>query len=1017
MAPPQMLEREPRSSSPFAPPATKNERSGKGRIRDRLREWQAENPVRGVDLMPGIFDRVKPGIVPNHLTRQELAPPILDEASFSPDEELTSLPNVDNDLPCDLDATRLYFRRGDLVELSTMGLDREPELAIFIRDFANESQFYTARGRWVHLQNKSIPFVVRGFLPPSLLDPILPYLPGAEVPKDLENNMTLFDFSVPRELGGPIINRVLEFWRASEHTYRQHSTMVDNAHQMLAHDTEYRYATLTDIATQILPASTHRPCGDAELYAIHRALAQEDSGFEMDRQFHRLTSLFEIRPKSHLHLVHHVRKWVREYQEALIVCNQTQGGEEVALRVTVPRGNPLPQFLDKARALIAQSRRARAVTHLGALGPWESGTDAEAAAVKPAGNTITSYSSGVLFSGAQTTIIRFFEAWAGHRAFSNAATINAIGPMILRWVGKYDTHNLDHATGFILLQELGVYQPWQNRTALDRRLSLPGHIPPSESSEETRQMNASLLRRPELVDPRWQDTMLHLRKDWGTLPVYCIDNADAEEIDDGISVEPVPGDASSHWIHVHVANPSAFLSPHHELARTAQLLTETVYFPDQVYPMLPKECARHFSLAPDRPALTFSARVDNRGEIRATRITPSIVRHVTSLTPEDLRRVLEPETTMSEQVVTVGTNASAEPRPRAVAADLSRSQIEDLKTLTRLAQQRLCLRAEKGGVFIKRPERQIKVLGPRFPFPRMPSNRRSHFFSGDPVIQLRATPFDPTVLPSLGSEVTVQECMVLACEVAARWCHERAIPIPYRGTVTALDLGRPSGRVQEAAQPPRNHAGFSPLIEGTEYLRSLGRSIVSLTALPHCTMGLDLYTKATSPLRRFGDLLVHWQIEAALRHEAATGRPWSGEQDEEHLALTRPQLEKLMPRFEARTALIARAKRATDRFWATQLLMRAWQFHELPVLPPLECYIHQMGGKSERINGIILAMGLEVQVRSSPHVMAAGVQLGDVHEVTLVEVNCYTRSICVEPVRLLRRADGPAGSGLPRRQL
>lgn len=45
----------------------------------------------------------------------------------------------------------------------------------------------------------------------------------------------------------------------------------------------------------------------------------------------------------------------------------------------------------------------------------------------------------------------------------------------------------------------------------------------------------------------------------------------------------------------------------------------------------------------------------------------------------------------------------------------------------------------------------------------------------------------------------------------------------------------------------------------------LGPSLFSTVASPHTSLGLLAYSQATSPIRRYGDLLVHQQIKAALR--------------------------------------------------------------------------------------------------------------------------------------------------------
>jgi len=53
------------------------------------------------------------------------------------------------------------------------------------------------------------------------------------------------------------------------------------------------------------------------------------------------------------------------------------------------------------------------------------------------------------------------------------------------------------------------------------------------------------------------DPAEHLRHDFGNFPVSVVDDAGAEELDDGLSIEPVPNEPSSAWIHVHIVDPTS----------------------------------------------------------------------------------------------------------------------------------------------------------------------------------------------------------------------------------------------------------------------------------------------------------------------------------------------------------------------------------------------------------------------------------------------------------------------------
>ncbi len=103
-------------------------------------------------------------------------------------------------------------------------------------------------------------------------------------------------------------------------------------------------------------------------------------------------------------------------------------------------------------------------------------------------------------------------------------------------------------------------------------------------------------------------------------------------------------------------------------------------------------------------------------------------------------------------------------------------------------------------------------------------------------------------LPRLRSRNMVTDAMLMAGEAAAGYCREHGIPIPYAG--------------QAAPDQVQNPQTLSAM---WAYRRQFKPSKLSLEAMPHFGLGLNLYTRATSPLRRYSDLLVHQQIRAHLR--------------------------------------------------------------------------------------------------------------------------------------------------------
>ncbi|NEX21666.1 RNB domain-containing ribonuclease [Thiorhodococcus mannitoliphagus] len=102
-------------------------------------------------------------------------------------------------------------------------------------------------------------------------------------------------------------------------------------------------------------------------------------------------------------------------------------------------------------------------------------------------------------------------------------------------------------------------------------------------------------------------------------------------------------------------------------------------------------------------------------------------------------------------------------------------------------------------------------------------------------------------LPRLKSRDLVTDAMLMAGEAAARLCIDHQIPIPFA-----------------TQAPPESGEEASDLAAMYSRRRCFKPTKLSLTPDLHASLGLPLYTRATSPLRRYSDLLVHQQLRAWL---------------------------------------------------------------------------------------------------------------------------------------------------------
>lgn len=97
--------------------------------------------------------------------------------------------------------------------------------------------------------------------------------------------------------------------------------------------------------------------------------------------------------------------------------------------------------------------------------------------------------------------------------------------------------------------------------------------------------------------------------------------------------------------------------------------------------------------------------------------------------------------------------------------------------------------------------------------------------------------------------------------------------------------------------------------------RCMPRSEMGITPARHFSLGLDTYTQVTSPIRRYTDLLTHFQIKAHLRGDPL---PFSAEQVQELTAsLSTTAYEATL------------VERQTNRYWGLEYLRRnadqVWQ--------------------------------------------------------------------------------------------
>jgi exoribonuclease-2 len=341
------------------------------------------------------------------------------------------------------------------------------------------------------------------------------------------------------------------------------------------------------------------------------------------------------------------------------------------------------------------------------------------------------------------------------------------------------------------------------------------------------------------------------RLDLTGLKVYTIDDESTQEIDDGLSLEYLDNGSQRLWMHI--ADPTRLVRPGDELDLEARRRSTTLYLPTGMIPMFPPELATGpMSLVQGNVCRALSFGV----VLDETGNVQDYQIHASLIKPT-YRLTYEDV----DEMLQLGIRA--EPEIAAIAS---------------WAVRREEWRKSQGSINIHMPEAVIKVK------------------NDDEIII--------DVLDDSRSRQLVAEMMILAGEVAGRYGQTHQIPLPFRG--------QPQPELpseEELLQLPAGPVRFCAM------RRCMPRSEMSITPARHAGLGLDTYTQVTSPIRRYTDLLAHFQIKAHLRGDPL---PFSAEQLQEvMLSVTTAAYEATL------------VERQTNRYWGLEYLRRhadqVWQ--------------------------------------------------------------------------------------------
>lgn len=940
------------------------------KIRQRLRQWEAENEgsaSRGVPEDYGATGKTR-----NLLTRARHPDELrLDEGEGADPDQ----PPADSESFLDLLPTPSDFKAGDLLELAE-DQDRAAILAICLGNFHGIYHFYTITGRWHPIPKTTSNFVIRNFVGERLLQPVIDKLPKEALPMETLRTMKDLKMGPDRESGGMLLRWMISFQQKAEAVIQKYATRLENAHEILANSPS-RFLTLDQIAALLIKDKREeKGIYFHYLYAVHRTIMTNEVGFRLVGSLGPTKkTVYEVTPPEDASLIHNMQTLVRLFTDIPGKVKTPLS----ALTSSVLSQSQMGRFILKARTAIDQSRRYRDWTPHGTLGP----------AKKPRPPLRTEWTDVDL------RILHFMHLWAGYDQFSLASSFQSIGSTILRALGRYkDSEYLSTSTGWTFLQEVGYLSPWDIHSRYTRRI--PDISISRQSGFERMQLGSDGISAS--LTP---DRFAGKRKEWTDHRVFAIDARDTVDVDDAVSIEK-SDNADEHWIHIHVADPASRIQHDSRLGMRAQQLPLNSYLSGHQSNIwgVGNEVQELFSLGPNKACLTFSGRVNNNGELLEYTVTPGQIKDIIFITPEEVNQAVGFEESRRSPVWSntesfqVGQSSPKKPENRkmATASELRPDELESLKALHRLAIAIRDRRLAKGSVPVFPVQASAKASFDETSIDEASSGLMT--CNGDPSI---------TISWGSGSEAPlVTNTMVLAGEIAARWCADRNIPIPFVSQSGATRNSELLKAYTKKVYYPTLLRGERPSMDQSRHFRDLvGSDEMSTRPGPHFVMGVDAYAKVTSPLRRYSDLLAHWQIEHALLQEMEKGK----------VALLKLPFQKksldteVFPWTLLRQRIIQRLGNVDGKLaYMHQALFRAWKYpseHDSK-LPDTFLYTVRRTTGSGFCMGWLDWFGIDANMvldgLESLGLTVADLKSGDVLEVKLKDVNVHMGEVLVEAV-------------------
>lgn len=334
------------------------------------------------------------------------------------------------------------------------------------------------------------------------------------------------------------------------------------------------------------------------------------------------------------------------------------------------------------------------------------------------------------------------------------------------------------------------------------------------------------------------------RRDLRSKIIFTIDGVDTRDVDDAISIDMVDG---NYVLGVHIADVSHYVKYRSTLDAEAYERGTSVYFPDRVLPMLPKELSNgicSLNENEDRLALSCEMTFDKNGNRKSYQIFESVVKSCHKMTYPDVTAICDGDAALRKKYAKIVPC------------------IELMKELCLILEDR---RKSAGSVDLDLKEAHIYVDD-----------------KGDIVIP----PVERTI-----SQRIIEQFMISANEAVAEFMQKNNLPCLYRihekpsSEKTAdlyaflRDLG--INAKGDCSEPePMDFQRILTYAEDKPYanvvnkvmLRSMQKARYDGKNCGHFGLASECYCHFTSPIRRYPDLFVHRALKCALKKDTQKAR-------------------------------------------------------------------------------------------------------------------------------------------------